>query len=359
MNRLDQREMREGWEDYNMNRLDQREMREQLLSLARQKLAMQQPSSSAPTKYYGVETREPTADEQNAFTNRMIFKAEYGRPDYKGGYSGGLRDRMIEAAKQKAQLELRRNALKDKQSAEKHQLEIAKSAREQEKHDLEKSGQWGGLAGGEGKDTTLQTSGTPLTKGVPDKMKTIPPAGAIPNPQTLPSQGEAVQAAPLGTIPTQTGPVPQPGPMGGITIPGGSARWDSKVAAPGTYNVPREYDPTGSFLPSRIAARKQKEGVADIAKGLKTDEEGATKNSQIVGMKGLPMGPTGGAGGTFDTIGPSPAKKKREELLQAIGQGGSDIGSYVGSGLAKGTIWGDIGSLARRSLMKLSPFNLY
>lgn len=316
------------------------------------------PTGSPPGTVPTMSGRTATAEEQQAFTNRNIARAEYGSPWRGGGfpqYAGGIKDRMMEAEKQKALLELRRNALKDKQSAEKHQLEIAKSAREQEKHELEKSGQWGAFAGGEGKDTTLQTSGNPLTKGVPDKMKTLPPAGATPNPQTLPSQGEAVQAVPLGQIPTQTAPSPFPPETGSFNTPGGrivvpeeSAKNDPMLKA-GTWlmnekgNARRIYgqpkpslgDDPFAYTPN--VPRPTLDKVTAIPTAVSTTTTPVSeKGEKVVGQR-----------------------KKREGLTQSIMEGGSDIGTHIGSGLAKGTIWGDIGSLARRALAKLSPFTLY
>jgi hypothetical protein len=207
-----------------MDSLDWRNLNSEILSMARQKLANQRSPSMASAEpiRYGGSMRGPTAEERNAFTNRMVAKAMYGRPDYKGGYTGGLYQRMMENEKLKAELEARRNAMKDQQTKEKHDAEMAKSARDAEKHNLEKSGQWGtGVGEGVTTPAPLQTSGAAHATAQAGQIQNLPQTGPTGKAETLPNTGQETRTTPLNQVPTQTGPSAFPPETGSFDTPGG------------------------------------------------------------------------------------------------------------------------------------------
>ena len=231
---------------------------------------------------------QPTADDMNAFTNRNIARAQFGRAWQGGGfprYSGGTRQAFIGARQGQNLLEARRNQFQDK-------LKIRKDAREQEEWDMKKRGGMFGM------NPDLSTPGI--------NGPVNPPQG---------QQGN-YQGTPLNppNSPAQAPAGPKPYSGGGITVPPvkpGEYR-DPNIAPPGRYESPGEYDPG---LGQRV--RKQITNERGVRKARSQNSqmdpggfEGAFNNTpDPFGMKGQkPKGPRGGAGGSF-------AKDKKDKKV--------------------------------------------
>jgi len=277
---------------------------------------------------------QPTAAEQDAFTKRNIARAEYGRAWQSGGfprYSGGIAQRLVEEKRNKEAMEARRNEWQD--SLKERETRV----KEAELEEKRKQGEWerkGGALGGAGQET-------PSAR----------PASGTPHSASQVASTSPTQTAPATPIVPPAPATPQIAGGGTITVPEESAQNDPRLKA-GTFRM----DAQGKT--QRIYG-EPKPSLGDDPFAYTPGVPRPKAASPAFGMKGQPMGPTGGAGGSFDATAPNPAKKKREELLQSIGQGGANIGTYIGSGLAKGTIWGDLGRYAREALKKLSPYTLY
>jgi len=182
---------------------------------------------------FGVMTgSQPTAAESTAFNDRVKNRALHG--SY--GKGGILR----EGAEQKRESDLAKAARqrrKDEMEEERHRWAEAEEAR--------KADEYGPLT---------PEKGTPYVPGTP----------------VAPALRDAVP----GVAPKVGG--------GRMTIPEGPAdAFGRRTAVPGTYNIPGEYDPSGSFLPSKQRTRS----VAEIARGLREGAAGGQKAKTVAKPK--------------------------------------------------------------------------
>jgi len=177
----------------------------------------------------------PTAKEEAAFNERIKNRALYGRY----GRGGLLREQLEQKQKE----------------------DLAKKARQRWEDILKEREQLRKEA-----ETRWKMSGGEMGLG---------PGGALGQaPQVRQGSGPAISIGPGSQLPTTTQPsvsaVPSMG-GGSITIPPG--KQGKFIAPPGTYTVPGEYDPSGSFLPSK----QQSPGIAEIMKGAR--KASGTKSS--------------------------------------------------------------------------------
>jgi hypothetical protein len=195
----------------------------------RQRLPLGRPSvpggySVGPTagQFGMMSQRGPTAEEQGAFNQRNAMRSEYGRAWQGGGlstYAGGIKQRMMEAEKQKAAIEARRNALQDKHAAEENARKERETAIKEQEFELKKQEALGGT--GTAAPQARQADGAALTKGVPAGIQNLPQTGPTGKAETLPNTGQETRTTPLNQVPTQTGPSAFPPETGSFNTPGG------------------------------------------------------------------------------------------------------------------------------------------
>lgn len=272
----------------------------------------------------------PTAQERQAFTNRNIARAQYGRAWQGGGfprYGGGLAERALGAEQQQKAAEAKQKAHQD-------------WLKEREVTEKERKGAWeragGGLAGA-GAVGATPGAGTPQTtqprQGSGQTIQPILPAQSAQS-ATIPiNRGGGTMTVSQEALNNMGRPYMTQNQREGIY----NAEIPRSVQPQGpihTFTTPGSYEPgLGARARQQLAsgASTATAGVNEIAQGLKRPyPDEYIKNQlrqelpivqQITGMKGRQsLGPQGGAGGSFARVVSPENKKKRKGLLGSLPQ---------------------------------------
>lgn len=174
----------------------------------------------------------PTAQEQEAFTQRNIARSQYGQAWQGGGfprYSGGIAQRLEEDKRNKEALEARRKMWEDKLKERDIAVKEGTLAEKRKQGEWERAGGAMGVGG-----TAQQTPSAPSTSGpahatasaatTPDVAPTAPKSEAVPSAMTQLANGQQAYSTGNGfpgAERTRLSDMP-PG-SARITVPAGSA----------------------------------------------------------------------------------------------------------------------------------------